>query len=188
MGTWGEGLFDNDAAADGLAALLNRVARQDSLVGAIVVTSRLGATESSWQERIDDAIRSCDDRELERRLRRLRPPWPPQDLGPLGVALGQGWTRTARWSGTAAEGATVESLREQLLDGLERQTRGDESLYELADRLWRLGALVLLPGQALALAPIRERLDACDAATTSEREFWDVYVRNVRTVLDALSV
>jgi hypothetical protein len=201
MGTWGEGLFDNDTALDVLADFVERVSLNESPAHfAAGLGLRMWILPSSLQVDAEETRRIIDShqywidaypvpvRELLARVRAdpvamterrhrsdgLREIIGDYSDGPLEPAL------------FSVEGTTgvLGELRDACVRHLDDLT-AQADLYELAGDLAPLGILLelstigLLPrvGQ---VARWKRTFDLVDAETRDDRDFWDGYARNVR--------
>lgn len=209
MGTWDDGLYDNDSALDelwrlvkldgdepdparlvariGLLAWLNpvSVASDNSDLPARVAAlgdglARLpAATRAALQTLLDDPEAATKGRS---RTKAATAAIGGYSDGPLIDAL-------LRFPGAQP---VIDELGERAAQLLDRRLRGDVDLYEIAGPMAGLGVLIDLQ-QAGLWAPAPERVlawrggfDDIDRRTKSERSFWVKYVRHVRRGFDLL--
>lgn len=212
MGTWGEGLYDNDSALDYLGDLL----QIDGEIKDIVeLTTRIGL--AAW---LNPTIVSCDDGALEKHVESLadqmdrlpedtrkaletliedpepalegssRKPEAKDVIG--GYCDGPQIDALLRFPGAKP---IIEAFGEQMakeLDDALTPKKGDD-LYQASGSLAPLGLLI---DMALAgfFQPAPARVDqwrngftVIDKATRSERGFWWKYVRRVQAGFDLLA-
>ena len=209
MGTWGEGLYDNDSALDELGDLLALGDEQDGL--RLVV--RIGL--QAWMNPVHVAH---DSDELKRRvdacdgdLAHL----PADTRAALVALLADPEAATEKSSRTPEAKAVIggycdgpridvllrfpgaqgvlDEFGESLAKRLDGLLAVEQDLYEVAGSLAVLGVLIELSQAGLwqpaasRVAIWRAGFDAIDKATKSERGFWWKYVRRVRAGFDLLA-
>lgn len=213
MGTWGDGLYDNDGALDHLAELVKLV--DDDARDAARMVAQIGLL--AWFNPVSVAL---DDGDLEDRVAALADleQLPEETRAALRELLADpeaaskhgARTPEARLAiGGYSDGPRIDALlrfpgAEPVLDGLGQRAaqRLDRvlgasndrriDLYEIAGDMAALGVLIELK-QAGLWTPARARVvawragfDAIDRATKSERGFWWKYVRSARRGFDLL--
>jgi len=212
MGTWGEGLYDNDSALDYLGDLLGI----DESIGDIVeLTTRIGL--AAW---LNPVTVECDEGELEAHVEKLSGELerlPEDTRKALETLLEDPKTGTKEGSrkpevdaviGGYSDGPRIDALlrfpgakpvieafgekmAKELDDALAPKSGND--LYQIAGSLALLGILIEL-ATAGFFQPAPNRVDkwrseftAIDKNTKSERGFWWKYVRRVQTGFDLLA-
>lgn len=210
MGTWGEGIYDNDEALDELSRLVKidageanvvRLAAQLGLLAWLrptAVTEDVEALRAMVEAVRGDLVMLPID--TEKALARLladpeeamkqyaRPPEAEAVLG--GYSDGPRIDALLRFPGADA---VVDELVRRCVERLDRTLRPGRELYEVAGGLAALGVLVLLTlGHLWRPAPPwveqwRAGFAAIDKATKSERGFWWRYVRKVGRAFDLLA-
>ena len=205
MGTWGEGLYDNDGALDELGDLFDALPLH---AGAVPMATTVGLV--TWlrpaaAERVVEAVRQHQDwvttlpeqaRELLHRLvrdpesfskPRSRSPELTEILG--GYSDGRRYDALLTLPGSEKVRAALgTAAAERLDDGL----RSASDLYEASSAVGCLGVLLELATSGY-WSPLRKGLkewrlnvDRLDEETRDEREFWDEYVSRVRRGLRLL--
>jgi hypothetical protein len=210
MGSWGDGIYDNDSALDGLAAL---VALRDGPLEAARLVAHIGLL--AWLDpavviyepaalwaRLDDHAAAIAQLPEDTRaaLQALRD-------DPEGVTLHGSRTPAAHAAiGGSCDGARIDALLRfpgarpvidelagRAVAQLDRVLGLKIDLYEVTGDLAALGVLVEL-AQAGLWAPQPARVAAwragfavIDKATRSERGFWWKYVRRVKAGFDLLA-
>lgn len=212
MGTWGEGLYDNDSALDSLGDLL---AIGDDIQDIVELTTRIGL--AAW---LNPVTVECDDGPLEEHVKKLSGDLEklPEDtrkalealMEDPETALKEGSRKPEIYAviGGYSNGPRIDALlrfpgaipivaafgeemAKQLDDALTPKKGND--LYQVAGSLAVLGILI-----ELALAGMfqpaparvetwRAEFTAIDKNTKSERGFWWKYVRRVQTGFDLLA-
>lgn len=206
MGTWGEGLYDNDSALDELGDLIDSL---DMAASPVALATSIGLrawlcwsrndavveaieTRRDWVDALPTAAREllqvvCSD---ERRFAggRSRPAELTQILGSHCDGPRYAPLLTLPGSEEIIRSLAVTAAQ-RLGDGLE--TAAD--LYEASTPLAHLGVLLELddaghafvtPGE---IAAWRRALRRIDAATEDEREFFDAYVARAEAGLARLA-
>lgn len=198
MGTWGEGLYDNDSALDELGDLLDSL---DMVASPVALATTIGLrawlcwsatdaiveaieTRRDWVDARPSAARDllqlvCTD---ERRFAcgRSRPAELTEILGSYCDGPRHAALLTLPGSDAIIRGL-VESAAQRLEDGL--ASAGD--LYEASTPLAHLGVLLELHDAGYASPTLEQTASWCrsvqrlDAATEDEREFFDAYVARV---------
>ncbi|WAS96421.1 hypothetical protein [Nannocystis punicea] len=210
MGTWGDGIYDNDSALDGLAALVARregtteAARLVAHIGLLAWLDPVGVTHDPpalWV-RLDDHAAAIaqlpeDTRAALQRLRDdpegvtehgSRTPEVQAALG--GYCDGPRMDALLRFPGAQP---VIDELAGRAVAQLDRVLGRKVDLYEVAGDLVALGVLVelakagLWTPQPARVAAWRTGFAAIDKATRSERGFWWKYVRRVHTGFDLLA-
>jgi len=210
MGTWGDGIYDNDSALDGLAALVTRreeapeAARLVAHIGLLAWLDPVGLTHDPpalWV-RLDDHAAAIAQLPEDTRaaLQALRD-------DPEGVTEHGSRTPEARAAlGGYCDGPRIDALlrfpgAQPVIDELagravaqlDRVLGRKVDLYEVAGELVALGVLVelaqagLWTPQPARVAAWRAGFAAIDKATRSERGFWWKYVRRVHSGFDLLA-
>lgn len=197
MGTWGEGLYDNDSALDELAGLVaprgDEANAEEWAVAlglalwldpallkreATPLLEKLEGDESSLPEEARAVLRALrEDREALLRKRSRS-----EALHALLGGYSDG-PREDALVGLAGGRRCVESLGERCAQRMDALREGD--LYEAAAELAALGVLLELheaglwsPAEA-RVAAWRAGFERIDEATKEERGFWWRYVRRV---------
>ncbi|MBL9101993.1 MAG: hypothetical protein JNL82_13600 [Myxococcales bacterium] len=210
MGTWDDGIYDNDSALDtlwslvkldgdepdavrlvariGLLAWLNPV----SVRAAGPLRERVAALGADELARVPAASRAALERLLDdpevatadgSRSRAAEAAIGGYSDGPRIDAL-------LRFPGAQA---TIEALADRCAGALDRVMRADRDGYELAGELAALGVLIELAEaglwrpEAARVQRWRDGLAAIDRRTREERSFWWKYFRRVRVGLDLLA-
>ncbi len=212
MGTWGEGLYDNDSALDHLAELLKI---DDDVTDIVALTTRIGL--AAWLNPVAVCYMT---EEMNARVEALSKEFdrlPQETLDALENLLDDPDSATKEGSrkpearyvmGGYSDGPLIDALlrfpgakpiidafgedmAKSLDDALAARDRMD--LYEAADALTPLGVLVELamagfyqPAPA-RVEQWREHFAIIDKATKSERGFWWKYVRRVQAGFDILA-
>jgi hypothetical protein len=210
MGTWGDGIYDNDSALDGLAALVTRreeapeAARLVAHIGLLAWLDPVGVTHDPpalWV-RLDEHAAAITQLPEDTRaaLQALRD-------DPEGVTEHGSRTPEARAAlGGYCDGPRIDALlrfpgAQPVIDELagravaqlDRALGQKVDLYEVAGDLVALGVLVelaqagLWTPQPARVAAWRAGFAAIDKATRSERGFWWKYVRRVHSGFDLLA-
>lgn len=212
MGTWGEGLYDNDSALDHLADLLTI---DDDITDIIALTTRIGL--AAWlnpvavcyiKEELDGRVEA-----LSKEFDRL----PKETLDALENLLDDPDSATKEGSrkpearyvmGGYSNGPLIDALlrfpgAKPIIDAFGEDMakdlddalapRGRTDLYEASRCLAPLGVLIELamagfyqPAPA-RVEQWREHFAIIDKATKSERGFWWKYVRRVQAGFDILA-
>lgn len=212
MGTWGEGLYDNDSALDDLADLLSI---DTESCGIVELATRIGL--AAW---LNPTVIRCDEGELRARVEALSSdmeqlpqetrealltllanPEPALDCHSRtseatyaigGYSNGPRIDALLRFPGAKA---VIDEFGEQMAKLLDNTlaVRGNVDLYETAGSLAPLGILIELalvglfqpaPGR---VEEWRNGFTTIDKATKSERGFWWKYVRRVRAGFDLIA-
>ena len=211
MGTWGDGLYDNDSALDTLAQLVQLDSEErdvERLVAGIGVLAWMNPITSAHdtgelQGRVaalaGDLLRvPAETRAALQTLladpdaatrERSRTPEVRAVLG--GYCDGPRLDALLRFPGAQA---ALSSVAERAAELLDRALRDAHDLYQLAGDLAALGVLIELQ-QAGLWTPEPQRLAAwhagfvaIDQATKSERGFWWKYSRRVRRGFELLGL
>lgn len=210
MGTWGEGLYDNDSALDGLWGLLKLggeepdVACLAARIGLLAWLNPVSVThgEGDLKRRVDavaadlprlpvetraalESLLAAPEAAVETRSRtaEVRAVLGGYSDGPRIDAL-------LRFDGAQP---VIDDLGDRAARQLDRDLAADAGLYEVAGSLAALGVLIELARAGLwqpaadRVAAWRAGFDRIDKATKSERGFWWKYVRRVRTGFDLLA-
>ncbi|HRI72307.1 MAG TPA: hypothetical protein PK156_49070 [Polyangium sp.] len=212
MGTWGEGLYDNDSALDSLGDLLQI---EDEVQDIVELTARIGL--AAW---LNPTLVICDAGDLKARVDALSgqherlPEATRQVLATLfadpETALKDGSRKPEAHAviGGYCDGPQIEPLLKfpaaqpiieafgetmaKELDAALAPKKGND-LYQAAGELAPLGILIELslagffqpaPGRVAAW---RDGFTVIDKATKSERGFWWKYVRKVQAGFDLLA-
>lgn len=209
MGTWGDGLYDNDSALDLVASLTEVGTPAD----ATALVARIGL--AAW---LDPTAITCATEELRAAVAAhaggiaALPPGTCEALATL-LADPEGNTRDGSRSdrvraaiGSYCDGPRIDGLlrfagAQPVIEALGEEAAGildralapsSRDLYDLAGDLAALGLVATLADSGL-WRPAAERalawcegLAAADRRTGEERGFWDVYVRRVRQALALL--
>lgn len=210
MGTWGEGLYDNDSALDDLGSLLapdgdehdvvHLVARIGLLawLNPISVTHDGGELRRRVDEHAGDLERLPVDTRtaLEALLADPRAAVETRSRTPEARAVIGSYSDGPRIDALLRfPGAqdVIDALGERAAGWLDRALAADVGLYEIAGAMAALGVLIELAQAGLwqpaagRVATWRAGFDAIDKATKSERGFWWKYVRRVRAGFDLLA-
>lgn len=209
MGTWGEGLYDNDAALDLLADLVGSVDPEESPTHLSV---GLGLRLWMLPVHVDtgaDEIRRILDRKREWLVKLPAPARAelmalavdpkamsqrPGSRIPEHRAIIGGYENGPRVDALLEVAGATEllgELAERLAQHLDEGLDGQRNLYEVSDALAALGVLLELRTIGVRCAPDRiarwkEAYTASDRATGEERSFWDAYSRRVLEALKRL--
>lgn len=209
MGTWGEGLYDNDAALDLLAELVDSVDPEQSPTHLAV---GLGLKLWMLPVHVDtgaDEIRRILDRKQDW-LTSLPAParaelqalaanpkamsQRPGSRSPENRAIIGGYENGPRVEALfQVEGASelLAELAERLGKVLDEALEAEAGLYEVSEALAALGMLLELQAIGVRSAPARverwkQAYAAADRATREERGFWDAYSARVLQALERL--
>lgn len=210
MGTWGDGLYDNDSALDGLGDYVRvfddepDAARLVARIGLIAWLDPVGVThepEPLWArvDALGGAIEQlpADTRAALQLLRddpktatatRSRSPEACAVLG--GYCNGPRIDALLRFPGAQP---VIDELAVDAAARLDQLLTGDRELYEVAGELVALGILIELTQAGLwqpepaRVARWRAGFAAIDKTTKSERGFWWKYVRRVHRGFDLLA-
>lgn len=207
MGTWGDGLYDNDSALD-LVAALTEVGEQTD---ATTLVTRIGL--AAW---LDPSAITCASDELRAAVAThaaeiaALPPGTREGLAGL-LADPEGSTRDGSRSerlrgviGGYCDGPRIDALLrfagaqpvidavgEEAAEILDRACApSSRDLHEIAGELAALGLVVELVESGLwrptpgRVAAWRRGVAEADQRTTEEREFWDLYARRVGQALE----
>lgn len=209
MGTWGDGIYDNDSALDELWRLVKLEGEEPDPAR---LAARIGLL--AW---LNPVSVSHDDDDLPTRVAALGDGLarlPADTRAALQAVLDDPEAATKVRSRTEAAQAAIggysdgpvidallrfpgaqpviDELGERAAQLLDRRLRGAVDLYELAGAMAGLGVVIDLQ-QAALWAPAPERVlawrrdfDEVDRRTKSERGFWWKYVRRVRRGFDLL--
>ena len=204
MGTWDDGLYDNDSALDELGDLVDSLDPTPDaahLVATVGLTlqlspSSLGAYPDRWANTIRSSPHLQDLRaDAKEALERIAADPEAATKG------GERSEEAAATIGGYAEGPRVDALFavpgvdavvagfvEQAAARLDEALVGEDDLYEIAGPLAPLGVLLDLEAVVERERVVRwvDAFDRADTGTTDERGFWDVYVARVRKGLQAL--
>lgn len=209
MGTWGDGLYDNDSALDTLWTFVKidgaeqdaaRLVARIGLLAWLNPGSVYAGDDNDLQTRVD-ALTGLDQLPEPTRaaLRDLladpeavtkvgaRTPAASKVIG--GYSDGPRIDALLRFPGAAP---VIDELIEQVTQRLDRSLAAKADLYEVAGSLAALAVLIELKQADLwqpdpaRVARWRAGFDTIDQATTSERSFWWKYVRRVRGGFDLL--
>ncbi len=210
MGTWGEGLYDNDAALDLLADLVDSIDPEQSPTHLAV---GLGLKLWMLPVHVDtgaDEVRRILDRKQDW-LAKLPAPARaelqalaanpkamserPGSRSPENRAIIGGYENGPRVDALfQVEGASevLAGLAERLGKVLDEALEAEADLYEVSDSLAALGMLLELRAIGVRSAPARierwkQAYAAADRATREERGFWDAYSARVLQALERLS-
>ncbi|HMY15294.1 MAG TPA: hypothetical protein PKA58_03145 [Polyangium sp.] len=211
MGTWGEGLYDNDSALDCLGDLLQI---DDDVKDIGALTARIGL--AAW---LNPVAVCYTNEELNERFEALSKDFdrlPQETVNALEELLEDPDSATKQGSrkaeaayviGGYSDGPLIDALLrfpgakpvidafgEQMAKELDETLKpnGRTGLYEVAGALATLGVLVELAGAgfyqpaAARVEQWREHFAIIDKATKSERGFWWKYVRRVQAAFDLL--
>lgn len=208
MGTWGDGLYDNDSTLDRLGDLVALPEPWDplpKLVTRLALVAWLNPTTLAFhgQEHLAEAVERAGDLPDEARAvlealardpdeatkGRARSPAAYAAIG--GYCDGPRFDALLRLPGAQP---VIDALGERVADALDGLVEAEGcDLYELAGDFGVLGIVIEL-AQAGLWRPAPERvaawragLDRADAATKGERGFWDDYVIRARRGLDLLA-
>jgi hypothetical protein len=209
MGTWSDGLWDNDSALDelwllvkidgeepdaarlavriGLLAWLNPISIQsdEGHLGAMVDAAAAGREHLPGETR--EALRELLAHREAVMERHSRTPEVHAAMG--GYSDGPRIDALLRFPGAQP---VIDELAEACAGMLDVLLRPGKSLYEIAGGLASLGVLIELTQAGLhrptpaRVARWRAGLTAIDKATREERSFWWKYIRRVRLGFDLL--
>lgn len=209
MGTWGEGLYDNDAALDLLAELVDSVDPEQSPTHLAVglglklwmlpVHVDTGADEirrilerkQDWLTKLPTPARAelqalaANPKAMSQR---------PGSRSPENRAIIGGYENGPRVEALfQVEGASelLAELAERLGKVLDEALETEAGLYEVSEALAALGMLLELRAIGVRSAPARverwkQAYAAADRATREERGFWDAYSARVLQALERL--
>lgn len=209
MGTWGEGLYDNDAALDLLAELVDSVDPEQSPTHLAVglglklwmlpVHVDTGADEirrilerkQDWLTKLPAPARAelqalaANPKAMSQR---------PGSRSPENRAIIGGYENGPRVEALfQVEGASelLAELAERLGKVLDEALETEAGLYEVSEALAALGMLLELRAIGVRSAPARverwkQAYAAADRATREERGFWDAYSARVLQALERL--
>lgn len=211
MGTWGEGLYDNDSALD---LLYDLVAIEDDEADASRLVARIGLliwlNPSAWKQardRLAPAVaalagglaelpqetRDTLDRAMNdvavRDAGGSRPPEVEAVIG--GYSDGPRLDPLLRFPGAQPAIDDLAARATDMVDVALEAAAAD--LYQIAGDLAALGVLIELTQAGLhrpdtaRVARWRARFDVIDKATRSERGFWWKYISRVRRGFDLLA-
>lgn len=211
MGTWGEGLYDNDSALDCLGDLLQI---DDDVKDIVALATRIGL--AAWLNPVAVGYTNEDLNERFEALSKDFDRLPQETVDALEDLLEDPDSATKQGSrkaeaayviGGYSDGPLIDALLrfpgakpvieafgEQMAKDLDDTLKpiGRTGLYEIAGALATLGVLVELavagfyqPAPA-RVEQWREHFAIIDKATKSERGFWWKYVRRVHAAFDLL--
>ncbi len=210
VGTWGDGIYDNDGALDRLTELVRVDAEQHDAAGLVAQIGLLAwlrpdaLTHAAGDLQATLAALASSLAGLPEATRAalqslLADPEAATTTGSRGAeveAVSGGYSdgpkidALLRFPGAAP---AIEALGERAARCLDRALAGKGDLYELASDMAALPVIVEL-GQAGLWSPTLARVatwragfDASDRATKSERGFWRKYVRRVRRGFELLA-
>jgi hypothetical protein len=209
MGTWGDGLYDNDHSLDVLGDLFKTLELEKSPAHlAVSLGVRL------WMEPSGIGVRAEKYREIIRR----RESWLRYLPAPAAEALreiaanpkaasereGSRSDEVRQVVGSYNDGpridallqvpgadAILQPLADRCMEKLDRVFKGKMDLYELAGEIAPLGVLLELRAVGIRVPPAkvetwRKGFSKSDQATKEERGFWDDYVERVKPGFDLL--
>jgi hypothetical protein len=205
MGTWGEGLYDNDGALDELGDLFDGLPLHG---GAIEMATTVGLTtwlHAPTTDRVVEAVREHSDWTSTL-------PAPARALLHRLVREGEGFTESRSRSpeltailGRYCDGPRHEALltlpgSNRVIDGLANEAaerledglRSASDLYEASSAIGYLGVLLELAAAGYwsprlkALKEWRLNVDRLDEEARGEREFLDDYLARIRRGLRLL--
>lgn len=211
MGTWDDGLFDNDSALDelwsfvkiegdepdavrlaariGLLAWLNPVSVTHGTAGLV---ARVEALAEAEQQRLPETTRAALDALLKdpeaATETRSRTKAAYAAIG--GYSDGPRIDALLRFPGAQA---VIDELAADAAEMLDRILHGKNSAYEIAGGMAALGILIELAEAGLSRPEAsrvdrwREGLAAIDKGTREERGFWWKYFKRARMGLDLLA-
>lgn len=211
MGTWGEGLYDNDSALD---LLYDLVAIDDDEADAARLVARIGLltwlNPSAWKharDRLAPALAALAGdlarlpQETRETLDRVMTDVALVDRGSAraseveavlgGYSDGPRLDPLLRFPGAQPAIDDLAARATDMVDVALEAAAAD--LYEIAGDLAALGVLIELTQAGLhrpdprRVARWRARFDVIDKATRSERSFWWKYIRRVRLGFDLLA-
>lgn len=212
MGTWGDGLYDNDSALDYLGDLLKI---DETITDIFELTTRIGL--ATWFNPVSVEM---NDGELEERIKKLGKNvarLPEETRKALETLLADPKTATNEGSrkpevdaviGGYCDGPRIDALLRfpeakpiieafgekmaKELDNALKPRRGND-LYEVAGSLAPLGIIIELATVGLfqpapdRVNKWRSEFEVIDKNTKSERRFWWKYVRRVQMGFDLLA-
>jgi hypothetical protein len=205
MGTWGEGLYDNDGALDELGDLFDALPLHG---GAVPMATTVGLAtwlKAPTSDRFVEAVRQHQDwvstlpkpaQELLRRLVHERDAFstPRARSAELTEILGR-YCDGPRYDALLAlpgSAKVIEELGNSAAERLEDGLRSASDLYEASSAIGCLGVLLELAARGYwfprraALKECNLNVERLDEETTGEREFWDDYLARVRRGLRLL--
>jgi hypothetical protein len=212
MGTWGEGLYDNDSALDELGSLVGIDGEERDAVRLAV---RIGLL--AWLDP-GSVTYDSDHADLKRRTAELAADLerlPADTRAALEALLADPKAATATGSrtpeavsviGSYCDGPRIDALLrfpgaqpvidelgERAAKLLDRHLAANVGLYEIAGTMSALGVLIELAQAGLFQPAVprvvtwRAGFTAIDKSTKSERGFWWKYVRRVNKGFDILA-
>lgn len=209
MGTWGDGIYDNDSALDELADLLAIAEPGDdvpALVARIGLLAWLHPVSVTHGEGVRELVAGIDARGLAELPEATQQALRSLVDDPEGATQTRSRSEAARAAiGGYSNGPridallrfpgaqpAIDALGERAASALDGALDGKGDLYEVAGSLAALGVAIelaeadLFRPSAARLERWRAGFDAIDRATKDERGFWWRYVRRVRAGLDLL--
>jgi hypothetical protein len=205
MGTWGEGLYDNDGALDELGDLFDALPLH---AGAVPMATTVGLTtwlHAPTSDRYVEAVQEHQAwvatlpkqaQELLNRLVRERQAFTEPRSRPavLTEILGSYCDGPRHDPLLTLPGSekVIEELANAAAERLEDGLQSSSYLYEASNALGCLGVLLELAAagywspRTKALKELRLNVDRLDEETRDEREFWDDYLARVRRGLRLL--
>ncbi|HEY2516151.1 MAG TPA: hypothetical protein VGI39_35010 [Polyangiaceae bacterium] len=205
MGTWGEGLYDNDGALDELGDLFDALPLPTGPVGMATTIGLTTWLRPAATERLVEAVRQHQDwvtalpeeaRELLQRL--VRDPESfsmPGSRAPVLVEILGGYSDGHRHDALltlAGSEKVLEELGAAAAERLDDGLRSASDLYEASSAVGCLGVILEL-ATAGYWSPVRKALkewrlnvDRLDEETVDEREFWEDYLSRLRRGLRML--
>jgi hypothetical protein len=205
MGTWGEGLYDNDGALDELGDLFDALPLH---AGAVPMATTVGLAtwlDGATSDRFVEAVRQHADwvstlpKEAQALLQRLVTE-PEAFAGPrsrtaeLTEILG-GYCDGPRYDALLTlpgSARVIEGLANAAAERLDDGLRSASDLYEASSAIGCLGVLLELTGRGYwsprraALKEWKLNVDRLAEETPGERGFWDDYLARVRRGLRLL--
>lgn len=192
MGTWDDGLYDNDAALDTLDELFNELDLEPSaarLAGTVALLAQLSPSsldDGEWPSRIRESPHlACLDTAARAALEAIAA---EPDKSTRAGSRPDAHTEAL---GDYCDGPRIHALFtvpgvNEVVQDFERRAvarldalnaSGEGDLFEHAGDVAPLGILIELETRidSARLARWRAQFEALDAATTHERDFWDTY-------------
>lgn len=202
MGTWGDGLYDSDAALDTLGDIAQGVDLDPSPAHLAVGIGLIRwFTPSYLADRVEQIRGSAHlDAVPKPAKQRLQQLVDDPQADPVGARseevediVGRASARDDDLLRIEGGQPILDAFAERVSTVVDRDLQDDEDLDEVAGMLAPLGPLLELKvafgktPDGARLARWRAAFDQVDANTPDERSFWDRYVARVRRVFDALA-
>ncbi len=203
MGTWGEGLYDNDGALDVLGDLFDELDPEESpahFAGSIALLAMMSPASlgcEDWPERMSSSAHlnalGANARETIEKI--AADPDAATEAGSRteeATRILGNYCNGPRFEVLFSEpgvSQVVDEFASQAAEALDELASQDPSdLYDVSAELAPLGILIELKSQIAPerLGRWRQYFDVCNSATNEERDFFDDYAGRVNMAFDLL--